>query len=331
MSAPTKDKTWNFLVNNACYSTLQTNLEHHQLAMFRIKECWKAFANYPWTCSGSSNSTTSGMDGSDRWVTSANLIWVATSGVHSWIVLRQPQISAQFEVCIDLLDTTSPRQATIVVSPSVGFGVVNGGTDGSTSLRPTATDEHVILNKADWIDDVVSAPQPMTYIHCMESNDGQCTRTYMCENNKVVGFNLFDIPKNPISAWSPKSVYAWTCSGSQLTNVFTYVNMNDLAKLYFRHSGTEGSFYCASMGQVDGCAGQRIITANDLDNQWNTDTITLFSATATRRGVWGELFDLYWGSSGLGPTNAFEDAGYSKWVQIGEAVTPWNGTLMRVG
>jgi hypothetical protein len=328
MSAPAKDKTWNFSANNACYSAVQTVLDHHQIVMFRIKECWKSFANYPWTCSGSSNSTTSGMDGSDRWLTSANLIWAA-SGVHSWIVLRQSQISAQFEVCIDLLYTSSSRQVVIVVSPSVGFGVINGGTDGSTSLRPTATDEHIILNKGDWLADITSAP-PMTYVQCMESNDGQCTRTYMCMNNKVTAFNLFDVPKNPISAWSPCCVYGWAAATST-TNIFTYALMNDLAKLYFRHSGTEGTFYCASMGQVDACGGQRIITANDLDNQWNTDTITLMSATATRRGMWGELYDLYWGSTGLGPTNAFEDVGYSKWVQIGEAVTPWNGTLMRVG
>jgi hypothetical protein len=329
MGAPTKDKTWNFSPNNACYSTAQTDLQHHQLAMFRIKECMKGFANYAWTCQGSSDSATSGMDASDRWVASTNLIWAA-SGAHSWIVLRQAQITAQFEVCIDLLYTASARQAVIVISPSVGFGVANGGTDGSTTTRPTATDEHVILNKTAWMDDLTTN-FPMTYIQAMESNDGQCTRIYACQNNKVIASYLFDVPKNPIAAWSPACVYTWTCIGNSTTNVLTYVNVNDAAKFYFRHSGTEATFYCASMGQIDGCAGQRIISPNDLDQAWNTDAVVLFSATATRRGIWGELYDMYWGSTALGPTNAFEAAGYSQWVQVGEMITPWNGTLMHVG
>lgn len=332
MAAPTKSKTWQYNVNNSCYSSAQTELQHHQLIMFRYKECLKSFASYAWTVSGSSDSSTSGMDASDRWVASTNLIW-ASSGAHSWIVIRQPQISALFEVCIDLLNAGGggARQATIVISPSVGFGVAHGGTDGSTTARPTATDEHVILTTAAWCDNLNSAPYYQTFVHAMESNDGQCTRIYACQNNKVVGMALFDVPKNPISAWSPACVYAWACSGTSTTNVMTYVKFNDATNVFFKHSGTDASFYLAATGYVTQCAGERILVPNALNNMWNDDPVVLCSATATRRGQWGELFDIYWGCSSTTPLNGFEDSGYNQWVSIGEMITPWNGTLMRAG
>jgi hypothetical protein len=180
------------------------------------------------------------------------------------------------------------------------------------------------------MDDATSA-LPTVYIHAMESNDGQCTRVFAAANDKVIMCALFDVPKNPIPGWSPCCVYTWLCLASSNTDVLTYVNLNDLAKLYFRHSGTVGTFYCAGVGQYDACAGQHILSPNDCDQEWNADAIVLFSATSTREGMWGELYDLYWGSIGLGSTNAFQDIGYTKWVQIGNMITPWTGVLMRNG
>lgn len=93
-----------------------------------------------WTCSGSSDSATAGLDGTDRLGATYNAAkWVrAAAGVaHTWIVLKSPTTMQDqpWYVCIDW-GTASDQ--TFIVSISH-----NAFTGGSTTAKPTATSENI--------------------------------------------------------------------------------------------------------------------------------------------------------------------------------------------
>ena len=88
-----------------------------------------------WTCVGSSDSSTAGMDNSDRWGSSfdASKVVRSSSGAHSWIVLKSPIALGPYYLCIDLSGTTEVKGN--IITAKTAF------TGGTTSARPTSTDE----------------------------------------------------------------------------------------------------------------------------------------------------------------------------------------------
>lgn len=93
-----------------------------------------------WTCAGSSDSATAGMDATDRWTgtyDATKLINAAPGTDHSWMVLQHPTLG--WQVCIDY--TGAQYQLSFVYS-------LAGFTGGSITNRPTATDE---VQNASWV------------------------------------------------------------------------------------------------------------------------------------------------------------------------------------
>lgn len=88
-----------------------------------------------WTCVGSSDSATAALDGTDRWLSAfdATKIVRASSGAHSWIVLQSPAALGPYYLTIDWL-SGSDQQAVWVIAKVAPTG-------GTTSLRPTSTNE----------------------------------------------------------------------------------------------------------------------------------------------------------------------------------------------
>lgn len=157
MSLPTLEKTWIFNVNNA-QGALGTGTLSNRQILFQIKQAligslgsWTnasggsiaSPSTLLWTVAYSCDSSTAGTagDGVDRWTAATNL--VTASGAHSWIVLKNTHVDqgGNFQVCIDLPNTDGTQGfgfAAIIVSRTAGF------TGGTTSSRPTATDEFVL-------------------------------------------------------------------------------------------------------------------------------------------------------------------------------------------
>lgn len=86
-----------------------------------------------WTCLGSSDGVTAGLDGTDRWTTTftpSKIVGAASGTAHSWIALREA--TSGYDIVID--------------TNSVGIGTVGlyatksstGLTGGSTTTRPAA-------------------------------------------------------------------------------------------------------------------------------------------------------------------------------------------------
>lgn len=280
----------------------------------------------PWTCSGSSDNSTSGMDGTDRWINYTNLLW--GTGAHSWVVLRQPTIATKFEVCFDLSNASSHRM-TMVISPNNGFGTSNGGTDGSTSARPTATDEIVILNNAVWGDN----PSPWStvgYKVCVSlSTDGTCTYIYVVSSNYPVTTAVFAAPKNPISAWTTPWIAGIKAAGAVSTSSARIIDWNDSALLYFKPTTSSpvgnlfmGATFVNTTTWMETTAGQN---ANSVSSNRAFNPITLISNTIGTRGVWGELHDLYFGDPGITlPTTATDN---TKWFYVKDFWTYINSTI----
>ena len=127
MALPALVRTWRFQVNNAMVpqGTITAMSQH---TLFALKEALKG--NGAWTdsagaaaasagnwvvngsCDGSGGAGSFGNnDAVDRWVAQGNLIWNNSGSNHSWIVLEQAGIAANFQICIDLNNNVHPHDA----------------------------------------------------------------------------------------------------------------------------------------------------------------------------------------------------------------------------
>jgi hypothetical protein len=93
-----------------------------------------AFPLFPYQVLGSSNATTAGMDGINRLATAADVVNVASgsSSPRSWVVYKNPATGVSY--CIHCRPVGT-GDGEVVISNSSLF------TGGSTTARPTATDE----------------------------------------------------------------------------------------------------------------------------------------------------------------------------------------------
>lgn len=328
MALPTLEKTWQYNVNQTTTGVSRVDCDRNFL--FAIKQSLVGFASNPWTVVGSSNSTTAGMDAVDRWSTAANVVWGATgSNAFSWIVLRQNGVHSNFQLllsCGVFSFASNTFNLHIVASMGSGF------TGGSTTVRPTATDEvELNSNNSQW--QFVGNGAANTFrFHVMQSDDGQCTRL-VAYSSTLIGsapiFWLFDRMRQPISQISHPVVMSLTSIGS---TAITYSNLsasstynfgyhNGLLKYQFTgerylHGGNSGLIGNRPAGQV----------ANDFSAEWPLTSIGLYSPTTTKRGRHGEFFDLYWGPSTLLDGDTFPSNGTKQLVEFGDLVFPWNGS-----
>jgi hypothetical protein len=150
MALPTVAKTWRFNVNNKRATT--SNLFWHQALMFNLKDilinnspilAWDTPPTGIWTVDHSCDGSTAGTpaDGIDRWVTTANLVWDRPADAHSWIVFNTGMNGGLGQVLIDL---DNDNNSSVGAEPeSIDVRISPGGlfTGGTTTARPTASDE----------------------------------------------------------------------------------------------------------------------------------------------------------------------------------------------
>jgi hypothetical protein len=330
MPLPTKVKTWQYNVNSA-QGNSGTRATDLQQVMYFYKTAVTTFATLPWTCSGSCNSAASSMDGTDRWTSSATLVWGLPTVAHSWIVLRQTGIATKYEVCIDLAYSDKERCAVVV--STVGFGTANGGTDGSTTARPTATDEYAVLTTANyWTDNYTSGTQGYK-CHCLQSDDGQCTRFYACNTYQgcVATVFSFEKPISPISSWTNPWFSVSYGSANRALSALRTVIVNDTAVVKFRQSNLNSSAYLATLFYIAGAAGEQAAgqVPNDVSGEWPFYGIKIYSESTGARGKVGGVYDMYYGPTTLTNGDQFDAAGSCEWAFLNDLIIPWNGTVIQ--
>lgn len=322
MPLPTLVKSWQFQVNQTVPSQ-GSGLATERRVIRIVKDVLKAFASNPWSVRGSSNGVAAAMDSTDRWASDADIVKAASGTAHSWIVLRQTGIATNFELCIDM-NSASQTAASFVVSPSVGF------SGGSTTARPTAADEIVLINASAWID----ANDVQHQIHAMQSTDGQCTRLQIWRGGtNQCTFMLFDRPQNPPAGWTNPSVSfvipATSGYAGAYTNLISVVNGRGRGSATFNifmtgenNTNAQGSFNLCASDPTQGMGS----VPNDFDGQWPFYPVGIGSVSANHRGRHGTLFDLWWRPIAVNDADSFpNNAATRQFMALGNLIFPWVG------
>ena len=96
-----------------------------------------------WAVRGSCDGTSANNAGANLWGDRDDLVPQAAGVAHSWIVLRNAAIGATWDLCLDLNSASGAQYLTAAVA------VGGYAADGTTTARPTATDEVVVANAAE--------------------------------------------------------------------------------------------------------------------------------------------------------------------------------------
>lgn len=343
MPINTLEKSWQFNVNNAL-AAQGTSLATTRRMLRLIKNAMIGFATLPWTVRYSCNGTTAGTagDGVDRWTADADIAFQTadTGTARSWIVLRNTD---GVEILIEArsASTTTGRNLRIVMSAAAGF------TGGTTTTRPTATDEAIVIagdnaSTSAYGQGIASTTTDRSYAwHVLHSSDGLVTMVVLCFANAACGFWYFGRVSQPVTGWS-KPVVAGVfgdastvpSSGPNYPEMFDGTN-TDANNPHFvarfpaggaRVFASSTAFGDSTAGGSD-AAGRRIGTQNELSGEWELPQVGIGCAVSGFRGMsHGRLFDTRWISSGRNTGDTFPLDGSRTRACFGNIVIPWNGT-----
>jgi len=328
MSLPTLSKTWEFIPNYSVAASGTALTTNRTILKWLVDNMttntaglWVNASNSPVTPSGlatvrySCNSVTAGTagDGVNRWSALTDLVWNNAGSAHSWIVLRMYGTAELLISCES--SAINGQNLLVATSPSVGF------SGGSTTARPTAADERVVVSSTTW-GGVVNTDQSVK-MHLLKSTDGQSWRWLIGNTGQIGTAWIFGkaVQFNP-TAW-PASFSMFAIGGSPNTNVLTQTNLNANAN-FFGYGASAMTMYLGGMYYASGLANANITSANDLSGNWPFLPQELFSATTSNRGAHGYLCDLWYGSTTTATGASFPLTGTQhQFVQFGSLILPW--------
>lgn len=268
-------------------------------------------------------------DGVDRWAINTNLVWAASGSAHSWTIVKQTALTGgALYVCIDL-NSASVNQASVVIS-RVGF------TGGTTTNRPTATDEVVCLSVANWGMSSADAAQNLSV---EKSADGKAIRLIFVRGGWAVGLWFFEEPTTGLTWTQPLFAYAFGTSttapgSSQLVfaNFYTSANFFSIVAGNPLKGTLATPVYATATTLVLGTQA----VANDINAEWPLmqasglvkDTYTYNSAIMDGvKGRVGAMVDLWWVPTALGEGDKMPAAGTANVWVLGDLAFPWNTSV----
>lgn len=278
---------------------------------------------------GSNNGTTGARDGVDRWLTTANIVST------SWFLFGNGNGSQ------DCLYYSNSGQSNWFFVHSPG-GLFTGGT---SSARPTASDETVLYNNSFFgRGGGGSTPQFRCNMEC--STDGQCLRMFYFTGGIAFGNVLFEAVEDPTPGWATPNVAVVDKNG---VDAFTDQNVGAVDR-WMNELGGGGTGIMASWGP----AGAMPMTATfegtgvaQVSGRSTplTDTLTrkngisgTYRMPPSRFGLFrnnsggaddgwhGRVFDIWGVPHGLfakGSTVPLD--GSKQFVIIGDQMFPWAG------
>lgn len=323
---PAYELTWDTTQTNIAAALGANVTATHQTVIYNWLTAWLATSSPP-TVKGSSDSTTAGMDGVNRISAANKVVWVGAAVVHSWIVLEFPNINdgagGKLQICLDFKTAQGGGDAwdwTLVSSKSAGF------TGGTTSARPTATDE-----KSTGDIGFLGNTNVAFRIHVIASTDGTVYHSFFCEGGGTVAWLMVAKPTTLVAGWDyPYYVHfegnalngATSATHVTPTEVTTYSATRHMA----RHGATDMT---ASLQMEGGAAtlnaGGAGAAAHGISNDFPCLPAPIWS-NAGVVGRMGRIKDLYFtsvtGFAGAGDDFG-PDASHRKFAIFGSAVVPW--------
>lgn len=317
MGLPTPAKTWQFA--HTTVPALGTGLQDLQRGMrVGIVNALLGMTGAP-SVSGSSDGTTAALDATNRWTGDVALVWATSGTPHSWIVLR---FSTLYYLLIDLNSGSSAS-----ISAYLSFA---GFTGGSTTNRPTATDEAQIIgtggSPGGWVNSGADAQRVW---HVMMPTDSSGVRVLMYTGNVQESFWLFGKAVNTVSGWT-HPIYGVIHFSSLLDGFGTYSNLFNAANVTAVGPTTPMSMFVTSEATSSGALGSVQTTVNDLDGGYVIATPGLYSTTVGSVGRHGQIEDLWWGSTTPATGDTYPSGGSATFLQAGDMVFPWDGTALTI-
>ena len=250
-----------------------------------------------------------------------NLITDTTKIVHSsaaarsWWVYDFPGIGLQ--LCFSM-NVAASQSCTIVASPT-GFGAANGGADGTTLARPTATVEFLLCSLTVWVPFTASGTG--STLNIWRSKDQEAVRIVIMSPSQNQGGMLLLLEKssNPVPGWSNPAIayHDYSLSGVAIRG-----------NLY--SSGTGAFFYESTIGagrmELISMDPDLVLGANSINGEIACIPMIMGSASAGFQGPWGEIADWYWAATGVPTGYILRDSGHNPaFVCIDDMYFPWTG------
>lgn len=317
-------KAWQWVFNQAV-TTGGTSVADHKANALKLKNLMIGMALSPWTVSGSSNSVAAGMDGVDRWVTSANIVAANEGTAHSWIVLRQTGVGQTFEFLFNFGKTNAnAAQADMMVS-AVGF------TGGSITARPTALDEAYLTDSnlnggAPWFNNSGSGFSTRWNIH--QTTDGSQTRLIVFQAGTPVFFLSFDKLTGARTGITNPWAATWSSGSTSdcLTSSITTGGGTGAPACRVRGiPRTRPARLAFVFGQTDGRPDPTTMGTNGISGERPFWSMVVHSLT--HRSHMGTIADMFQGNSGIVTADGAPAAGPRIWQAYSMLLLTHDGTI----
>lgn len=306
MSAPTKEKTWtkySTFVTSGTGPTPQSGQSQDnsdgRLVFYLLKSQFLAAG---WevvsSCGYYSSAWHVGED--DHWIDAASVRWKEADNKFGWIVLKNTLLHSGgegFQICIALTALASSGYSSNTIT--LAFACEGGFTGGSTTARPTATDEVVIFNN-----EVATGYVYSTFtdnaLNIWYSSDGEAFRLWWGNgiSNLILDVNppwIFEKIQNaPI--WLDKPVMAgvmrWDAEGSFLKDGGSYTPK----RFYFC---CDEFTKCPLMFSAEGTHSGGVLSKQtscqlaDLGGNWPVFPISVVSVSPLVNGCLGTVADMW--------------------------------------
>lgn len=326
MALPICEKTWAFSVNNVCGSFI-SGATDAKTFLLTLKD---RLVSLGWVVVASSDGVTSGFDGVDRWTNIAK-IPLSSGGAKGWMVLGNSALATNCQFLIGGDDPVGNLSSVSFDVSVTGFGVANGGTNGSTTAIPTSAAAGLISQLDTRVQGDIGFSNTL---HVAVSADRECTRILWTNSavysiNTYAGFILIDKVKNPVSEWTVPVVCL--SQGIGAATAMTPLVWSNTGRFASKIGGTALDLRatCEASNNISTPLTTYLIATDDASSDWPMLPMSLCCITAGHRN-WrkGQIYDLWWGSNNVASGDTYPASGSTRqFVQIQQLILPWNGLV----
>lgn len=322
MALPVKQKVWTFPAINVQAVNAGGDLTAVRATMLlALKNALKTMSGV--TVKGSSNKTTAGMDGIDRWATVAD---ISTNGnapqAASWIVLKFANMGGA-ELLIDL-------HTLAAGGVGVNMWISPGGlfTGAAVNAVPTATDSASALVSS--IDDDINQTNSR-YISCGITGDGSAFYFVVARNGVFTKFFAMQLAASVVGG---TATFAPAVVGvTYTTRPAALSTMSGTNYLRARASGSTGGVQNLDLRlgyETFGNNGKPAPSALNAqqalqDNEFLIGPLSLWSTTVNANGKLANLVDLWTGIDNGIDGATYPIDGDREFISVGPLVLPWDG------
>lgn len=287
-----------------------------------------------WTVAGSSDGTTSGMDGADRWgdvFDPAKMVSVWNTGPHSWIVMRSPTINGRTHYL--LLDYVQ-NGSSVPLNNCIMYIATSPFAGGSASVRPVAPGElQIATGGYAFVEDVANMFLSTWRVHFSATPDGYF---FFCvtrggQGAAAVRFAIALWPVTPPTAGDVGD-FAWflTPPAPGGLNVVSFIVANHGARYWgvSRDGSTRINMGAVvPMGPSPSALVTHVQGPNPLSGKWDEFPAQLVGVTPSQEIVRGIVDDVG-GISTTCPIFTNTPVGLFERVNIGGLLVPMNAGIV---